>query len=191
METPSRPPNKPGDQLVRTPLDQLAPRDAGWRSPPGPSSPGRTFASASIADFELLEKLGKGNCGTVHKARRRADDHIYVIKQIDTVALHPEMLQQAVVEAQVLAALDNRYIIQYCDSFVDEDQLNIVMEFASAGNLNDVIERGKLSGTQLSENAIWRYLIQLMLGLQHIHNKKIVHRDIKTLNIFLADEGNP
>ena len=48
------------------------------------------------------------------------DDQIYVIKQIDTVALHPDELQQAVVEAQVLAALDNRYIIQYCDSFVDK-----------------------------------------------------------------------
>ena len=42
------------------------------------------------------------------------------------------------VHAQVLAALDNPYIIQYCDSFIDQDQLNIVMEYAAAGNLHEV-----------------------------------------------------
>jgi NIMA (never in mitosis gene a)-related kinase len=185
MQTPAKS-RAPLDNPL-TPLEHLAPRDQGWRSPMEPHSPGR-FASACISDFELLEKLGKGNCGVVHKARRLADNQMYVIKQIDTVALHPDELQQAVVEAQVLAALDNRYIIQYCDSFVDEDMLNIVMEWASAGNLNDVIERGRNSGTPLSENAVWRFLIQLMLGMQHIHRKKIVHRDIKSLNIFLADD---
>ena len=69
LETPSKPERKPGDPL--TPLDQLAPRDAGWRSPLEPSTPGRTLSGgASIADFELMEKLGKGNCGTVHKGEQ-------------------------------------------------------------------------------------------------------------------------
>ena len=86
----------------------------------------------------------------------------------------------------MLAALDNPYIIQYCDSFMDQDQLNIVMEYAAAGNLHEVVRRGQQTGVSLSENAVWRYLLQLLLGLQHIHDKKIVHRDIKTLNIFLA-----
>eukprot|EP01046_Picozoa_sp_COSAG06_P078648 COSAG06_NODE_26221_length_619_cov_0.915385_1_plen_186_part_01 len=149
----------------------------GGPSPIGQASPGKFGAGASLADFELMEKLGKGNCGTVHKARRLLDDELYVIKQIDIVALHPDELQQAVVEAQVrarvrvtesappcpslspravglrgclsaagafsvdaqvLAALDNPYIIQYCDSFIDQDQLNIVMEYAAAGNLHEV-----------------------------------------------------
>ena len=48
------------------------------------------------------------------------------------------------------------------------------------------MRRGQENGKSLSENAVWRYLLQLLLGLQHIHDKKIVHRDIKTLNIFLA-----
>eukprot|EP01047_Picozoa_sp_COSAG01_P045995 COSAG01_NODE_4282_length_5176_cov_3.204058_1_plen_384_part_00 len=200
--TPEKPQRSPLDEQL-TPASAAAalagvaggshhgihPRDLGWRSPLEPHSPGSVAGSqACIADFELLEKLGKGNCGVVHKARRLADQKLYVIKQIDLEALHPDDLQQAVVEAQVLAALDNRYIIQYCDSFVDEQQLNIVMEWAAAGNLNDVIERGRKEGKTLSENAVWRYLIQLLLGLQHIHSKKIVHRDIKSLNIFLADE---
>ena len=48
------------------------------------------------------------------------------------------------------------------------------------------MRRGQEDGKSLSENAVWRYLLQLLLGLQHIHDKKIVHRDIKTLNIFIA-----
>ena len=75
----------------------------GGPSPIGQASPGKFGAGASLADFELMEKLGTGNCGTVHKARRLLDDELYVIKQIDIVALHPDELQQAVVEAQVRA----------------------------------------------------------------------------------------
>jgi NIMA (never in mitosis gene a)-related kinase len=131
----------------------------------------------------MLEKLGRGNCGTVYKVRRKADDQLYVIKQIDIAALAPEELQQAIVEAQVLAALDNPYIIQYCDSFIDRDMLNIVMELAEAGNLHDRIQRPPKD--PLSENAVWRYLLQILLGLHHAHQKNIVHRDLKTTNIFL------
>ena len=82
---------------IATPAKRMAGDDG------SPMSPGRLGASASLKDFELLEKLGKGNCGTVHKARRIADGKLYVIKQIDIVALHPDELQQAVVEAQVTA----------------------------------------------------------------------------------------
>ena len=46
----------------------------------------------------------------------------------------------------MLAALDNPYIIQYCDSFMDQDQLNIVMEYAAAGNLHEVVRRGQQTG---------------------------------------------
>ena len=82
---------------IATPAKRMAGDDG------SPMSPGRLGAGASLKDFELLEKLGKGNCGTVHKARRIADGKLYVIKQIDIVALHPDELQQAVVEAQVSA----------------------------------------------------------------------------------------
>eukprot|EP01051_Picozoa_sp_SAG22_P005451 SAG22_NODE_323_length_12378_cov_19.294975_4_plen_403_part_01 len=164
----------------------------GGHPPPGPTSPGR-FVSGSLDDFEMLEKLGRGNCGTVYKVRRKCDDLFYVIKQIDIAALHPEELQQAIVEAQVLAALDNPYIIQYCDSFIDREMLNIVMELAEAGNLFDMymrrikaVEGTNKSPEQLSENAVWRYLLQILLGVQHAHSKHIVHRDLKTANIFLS-----
>ena len=86
---------------IATPAKRMAGDDG------SPMSPGRLGAGASLKDFELLEKLGKGNCGTVHKARRIADGKLYVIKQIDIVALHPDELQQAVVEAQVTFPREN------------------------------------------------------------------------------------
>ena len=64
--------------------------------------------------------------------------------------------------------------------------LNIVMELGEGGNLHDALE--KQNGVHLSENAVWRYLLQICIGLQHIHSKKIVHRDLKALNIFLQNE---
>ena len=60
-------------------------------------------AQTTLADFDMMEKLGKGNCGVVFKVRRHADQKLYVIKQIDIAALHPDELQQAFTEAQVRA----------------------------------------------------------------------------------------
>ena len=55
---------------IATPAKRFGGGLGSQASPPGQASPGKLGAGASLADFELMEKLGKGNCGTVHKARR-------------------------------------------------------------------------------------------------------------------------
>ena len=65
--------------------------------------------------------------------------------------------------------------------------LNIVTELAESGSLYDVVKKRKGAGAPLSEQQIWKYFVQTALGLQHIHSHKILHRDVKTMNIFLSD----
>jgi NIMA (never in mitosis gene a)-related kinase len=76
--------------------------------------------------------------------------------------------------------------VKYYDSFLEKNILNIVMEFCEGGDLASYL-RQQL-GRPLSENKIWKFLIQMSLGLDYIHKKKILHRDIKSMNIFLAKD---
>ena len=67
--------------------------------------------------------------------------------------------------------------------------LNIVMEYADGGDLLQKIQKCKQSRTQISEADCWSYFVQLLKGLQTLHDLKIVHRDIKCANLFLTKEG--
>lgn len=86
--------------------------------------------------------------------------------------------------AQVLSSLDSPYIIKYYDSFLEMGKLFIITEYAAAGNLHDYIKRQR---TRLPEELIWKLLLQMLCGLNHMHKRKILHRDFKTLNVFLDE----
>jgi len=141
---------------------------------------------ASIADFEVLCKLGKGSFGTVFKVKRKYDKKIYVIKQVNISQLNKNLTATALNEVQILSSLENPFIVKYFDSFLDKNYLNIVMEHCEGGDLANHL-RGQL-GKPLSENTIWKFFIQMCIGLRYIHSKRILHRDMKSLNVFLTKE---
>jgi len=143
-------------------------------------------SSTSASDFEILNKLGKGSFGTVYKVRRKADKNIYVMKQINIAQLNPIYKTTALNEAKILSSLENPFVVKYFESFIEKNHLNIVMEYCEGGDLTNYI-RGQL-GRPLPENKIWKFFIQMCVGLKYIHSKKILHRDIKSMNIFLSKE---
>ena len=142
--------------------------------------------SSSTTDFEFLGKLGKGSFGIVYKVRRKADKNIYVLKQINIAQMNTKLRSAALNEVKILSSLDNPYIVKYYDSFVEKNLLNIVMEFCEGGDLSNHI-RNQM-GRPLTENKIWKFFIQSCMGLDYIHKRKILHRDIKSMNIFLSKD---
>jgi len=64
------------------------------------------------------------------------------------------------------------------------------MEYISGGDLSQKIHEKKRSRKYFSENEIWKIFIQLTKGLQSLHNMNIVHRDIKTANVYLSPDNN-
>jgi NIMA (never in mitosis gene a)-related kinase len=81
--------------------------------------------------------------------------------------------------------INSPYIVKYVDSFVESSKLFIVMEHCAKGDLCKYIKAQM--GKPIKEEVVWRFMIQILLGLYSLHSKKILHRDIKTLNIFLDD----
>ena len=62
------------------------------------------------------------------------------------------------------------------------------MEYIGGGDLQKKVKEYFDKRTYLSEKRIWLYFLQCLIGLKHLHNNKIIHRDIKTANIFLSED---
>ena len=89
----------------------------------------------------------------------------------------------------MLSHLEHPFIIRHLDSFTTADEvLHILMEFAAGGT----VYHAARSPTQprMPEDRVWKHAIQNLLGLRYIHGKRIVHRDIKSLNLFLDGNDN-
>ncbi|KAH7935277.1 hypothetical protein HPB52_005702 [Rhipicephalus sanguineus] len=106
-----------------------------------------------------------------------------VIKHIPVQQMSREEKEGSLNEAKVLAMLHHPNIIAYYDSFLEEKSLAIVMEYAPGGNLYDYLkQRGR---ALLSERQVLSYFAQVLLALEHVHSRQILHRDLKTQNLLL------
>ncbi|GMH45985.1 hypothetical protein BSKO_13949 [Bryopsis sp. KO-2023] len=140
------------------------------------------MARSTLSDFELLEELGSGSFGIVWKGRRKVDDLLYAIKQLRMTTMSRQEKDDCFREVTVLASLDHPNVTKYYDSFVHEESLYIVMEYAEGGTLQDLIKK---QDGPVPEDMIWKVFMQVLQALHYIHSKKILHRDIKSMNIFL------
>ena len=89
----------------------------------------------------------------------------------------------------MLSQLNHPFIIRHHDSFTSSDDvLHILMDFASGGTLYHAARNTEQG--RLPEDRIWKHAIQILLGLRYIHGRRIIHRDIKSLNLFLDGHDN-
>ena len=139
----------------------------------GGAAADRTTPS-SLADFEFVKKIGSGSFGTVHMVKRKVDNNAYVIKQVKILVMSRKEQETAINEVRILASLDSPHVIKYYDSFIDVDSLNIVMELADHGNLSEWLKQRR--NTLVVENTVWKFFLQLVVGIHHIHERNIVHR---------------
>ena len=146
--------------------------------------------TTSIRDFKKEKILGKGSFGSVYLVRRRQDNKIYALKTVILEKLNKKEQENSVNEVRILASINHPNVIGYKEAFWDDEKsaLNIVMEYADDGDLHSKIEKMKKAGGYFKEPIIWSYAIQMIEGLKALHDKKIMHRDLKSANIFLVKD---
>ena len=144
-----------------------------------------------MENFEILEKLGKGAFSVVYKVRRNIDNQIYALKKVQITNLSEKQKTNSLNEIRVLASIKSKYIVNYKEAFLDtkDSTLCLVMEYADRGDLSKRIEEEKKRNRYFNERDIWRIFIQLVKGLKSLHDLNIIHRDIKSSNIFLFSDG--
>ena len=145
----------------------------------------------SLNDFEFGKELGKGAFGSVTIVKRKEDNKIYAMKRVKIGRLSQKEKNNSFNEVRLLASLDHKNIIEYKEAFYDDKSktLNIVMEYADGGDLSTKIKEVRKKYTYFEEEKIWSTLIQILEGLKYLHQSCIIHRDLKSANIFLTKDG--
>jgi len=141
-------------------------------------------AAAPVEDrYEILGELGRGGMGIVFKARDRRLGRVVALKRLpDNLRDHPTAVALFLREAQSAAALNHPNIVTIYDADQTAGNYYLTMEFLEGMPLDAVLrKRGKLSPKDAA-----RMGVQIATGLQFAHERGLVHRDIKTANLFFT-----
>ena len=128
--------------------------------------------------YDLVKVVGQGSYGKALLCQRKIDTKKCIIKQIMTGKLNSKELAATIQEGTLLSKLSHPNVVAFWESFRTKESLYIVMEFADAGDLDHYLKSRK--GRYLSESEVFRLFIQITLAIKHIHDRKILHRDLKS-----------
>nr|XP_054339934.1 serine/threonine-protein kinase Nek4 isoform X3 [Pongo pygmaeus] len=138
-----------------------------------------------LAAYCYLRVVGKGSYGEVTLVKHRRDGKQYVIKKLNLRNASSRERRAAEQEAQLLSQLKHPNIVTYKESWEGGDGLlYIVMGFCEGGDLYRKLKEQK--GQLLPENQVVEWFVQIAMALQYLHEKHILHRDLKTQNVFLT-----
>uniref|UniRef100_A0A8D0ASC4 non-specific serine/threonine protein kinase n=1 Tax=Sander lucioperca TaxID=283035 RepID=A0A8D0ASC4_SANLU len=135
--------------------------------------------------WEIIGELGDGAFGKVYKARNKETGVLAAAKVIETKC--EEELEDYIVEIDILAKCDHRYIVKLLDAFYHDNKLWIMIEFCPGGAVDATmleLDRG------LTEPQIKVVCRQMLEALSYLHSMKIIHRDLKAGNILLMLDGD-
>ncbi|KAF6313192.1 NIMA related kinase 11 [Rhinolophus ferrumequinum] len=150
-----------------------------------------TYPQTLIARrYVLQKKLGSGSFGTVYLVsdkKAKQGEELKVLKEISVGELNPNETVQANLEAQLLSKLDHPAIVKFHASFVEQDNFCIITEYCEGRDLDYKIQEYKEAGKTFLESQIIEWFIQLLLGVDYMHERRILHRDLKSKNVFLKN----
>eukprot|EP01139_Manchomonas_bermudensis_P011113 Amastigsp_a342112_80.p1 type:complete len:532 gc:universal Amastigsp_a342112_80:1657-62(-) len=145
----------------------------------------------NINRYKRDRVLGKGNFGKVCLAHSPSGSE-YAIKEMVVRDKMRSQTDRAIWEVRLASQVGrgHPFIVSYKEATVHNGVVYIVMEFATGGNLKSLISQYSSSSGALPESLVRKYFLQLALALKTVHDSFIIHRDLKTENVFLDSEGN-
>ncbi len=133
--------------------------------------------------YHDLNKIGQGASGGVYTGHEMDNNRLVAIKQMN---LEQQPKKELIIN-EIIVMKDSRHpnIVNFIDSFLVAGELWVIMEFMEGGSLTDVV-----TFNIMSEGQIAAVCKETLKGLQHLHSKGVIHRDIKSDNILLSNDGN-
>ncbi|XP_063778432.1 serine/threonine-protein kinase Nek11 isoform X2 [Pseudophryne corroboree] len=140
--------------------------------------------------YLIQQKLGRGSFGTVYLVldqKAKEEDKLKVLKEISVGEVNPNETVQANLEAQLLSKLDHPAIVKFHASFLENASFCIITEYCEGRDLDCKIHEFKNNEESIPESQVTEWFIQLLLGVSYMHERRILHRDLKAKNIFLKN----
>ncbi|CAG0956726.1 eukaryotic-like serine/threonine-protein kinase [Myxococcaceae bacterium] len=145
----------------------------------------RVAMGAQSGRYQILGELGRGGMGIVFRARDTVLDRIVAYKVLpDALKENPQALRNFLREAKSAAQLNHPNIVTVYDAGEQDGRYYIAMEYVDGTTLKEILRRKKV----ISANGVLHVLVQLSEALAYAHEKKIVHRDVKTANTMWTRE---
>ncbi|HYT78087.1 MAG TPA: protein kinase [Actinomycetota bacterium] len=144
------------------------------------------LAGGSLRGYRLLEPLGEGSFGSVHRAFQPQVGREVAVKVVHPrFANDPEFIRRFETEAQLVARLEHPHVVPLYDFWREPDGAYLVMRYLKGGNLRKVLASGPMAPADAA-----RLLDQVGLALAVAHRQGVVHRDVKPANILFDEDGN-
>ena len=129
--------------------------------------------------YEIIKKLGEGGFGKVIQVKNKSDNNFYAIKEIIINNEMKDKIKDIKKEADILSKFNCKNIVKYYDSYLYKDKFYILMEYCEGQNLKDFINKSIKNNELIEEDKLSNIIRQICEGIKEIHDKNIIHRDIK------------
>ena len=137
--------------------------------------------------FKIIKEIGRGGYGRALLVKSLNNNELKVVKEMNLSGMNAEARETAFHEVEILSTLKHTNIIRYRGCTKQRKNLYILMDYADGGDLSGAIQ--KQGKTPFSEDQILDWFVQICLAIKYLHDRKILHRDMKPQNIFLSS-GN-
>jgi len=136
--------------------------------------------------YTEIKKVGEGSFGKAILVSSSEGTKM-ICKMVDVSKASNKERQDAIKEGQLLSTLKHPYIVRYRDCFTETGWLCILMDFCEGGEVAKQIQDHRRAKKTLPEEQIMKWFTQAILALNYIHDKHILHRDLKPQNFFLSN----
>jgi len=149
---------------------------------------GANKSKIGASDFELIRMLGEGATCKVLQVRRKKTGKIYAVKVMEKKRImgNHKKIEQALTERKVLVEVRHPFIVQLHWTFQTRSHLYFVLEYCSGGELFYHLSNRRKFSPEISKF----YFCEVLLGLEYLHARNILYRDLKLENILLDEEGH-